>query len=124
MFDNLKAMGALAGLMKNKDGLRAAGERVKRRLTEVRAAGQAGGGAVRVTTDGQMRVVEVVLDPALVRGLVGDPPGAAQAAELIRDAVNEALRQSQALAQREVAREAEALGLPEIPGLGSLLGPG
>lgn len=125
MLDALKAAGAIAGLMKNADGLKAAGERIKARLGELRAIGQSGSGAVRVTVDGKMTVLDVAIDPSMAACAFGSPGGAdaAAAGRLIADAINDAIRQAQAMAQREIAREAQALGLPDIPGLGSLLGP-
>jgi DNA-binding protein YbaB len=64
MFDNLKAMSALAGLMKNKDQLKAAGDRVRTKMeaTRVTAGGRGRGGA-RVTVNGKMRVLDVELSP-------------------------------------------------------------
>src|SRR5690349_16160820 len=72
MFDKLKAMGAVASLLKDKDKLREIGARIKQRAEETRAAGEGGGGAVRVTVNGQMRVLEVELTPALVAGMAAD----------------------------------------------------
>jgi DNA-binding protein YbaB len=124
VFDSLKAMGALAGLLKNKEALKQAGERIQRRLREVRAAGSSGGGAVRVTVDGTMRVLEVRLEPALAANLVSDESSKSMAESLIADAVNDAIHQSQVLAHREVSKEAEAMGLPDLPGLDKLFGGG
>jgi len=122
MFDSFKAAGAIAGLMKNKEGLKQAGERVKQRLGELRALGSAGGGAVSVTVNGQMNVLEVSLSPALAANLTSDVPSRAMAETLIAEAVNDALRQAQQMAHREIKKEADALGLPNIPGLETLLG--
>lgn len=122
MLDAFKAAGAVAGLMKNKEALRAAGERIKVRLAELRVAGTAGGGAVRATVSGDMRVLDITLEPALAAGLGGDDAARMYAQSLIAEAVNNALDQAKALAQREMAKEAEALGLGNIPGLEKLLG--
>jgi DNA-binding protein YbaB len=121
MFDSLKAAGALAGLMKNKEGLKAAGERIKARLTEIRAAGGSGGGAVRATVSGDMRVISVTLEPAALVGL-NDLASRSMVESLIAEAVNNAMDIAKAMAQREISKEAQLLGLPEIPGLQSLLG--
>ncbi len=122
MLDSFKAAGAIAGLMKNKEGLRQAGDRIKARLSQMRCTGQAGSGAVRVTVDGKMNVLDVAIDPSMARYAFGTEADSAAAGRLIAEATNDAIRQAQAVAQRELAKEAQALGLPEIPGLTSLLG--
>ena len=121
MFDNIKAMGALAGLMKNKDAIKEAGRRIKERLAEVRAAGGSGGGAVRATVSGDMKVVSITLEPAALVGL-NDPASRAMVESLIAEAVNNAMDIAKAMAQREIAKEAEALGLPNLPSMEGLLG--
>ncbi len=123
MFDSFKVFSALAGLMKNKEAVQAAADRIKIRLGELRAVGDAGSGAVRVTVDGRMQVLDVALDPALIQALAG-PAGAsvsALAGSLIADATNTALRQAQTQAREELAKEARALGLPDLPGLDKFL---
>jgi nucleoid-associated protein EbfC len=122
VFDAFKTAGALAGLMKNKEGLKQAGDRIKQRLGELRAVGSAGGGAVSVTVSGQMKVLQVTLSPALAANLTTDTSSRAMAESLIAEAVNDALAQAQQAAHREIKKEADALGLPSIPGLETLLG--
>jgi DNA-binding YbaB/EbfC family protein len=122
VLDSFKMAGALAGLMKNKEKLRESADRVKQHLSEVRVTGEAGGGAVRVTVDGKMHVHSVELIPSLAAHLTSDPSGKRMAESLIADATNDAIGKAQAVAQREIAKEAEALGLPAMPGLESFLG--
>lgn len=121
MLDSLKMAGALAGLMKNKEGLKAAGERIKARLAEIRADGGSGGGAVRATVSGDMKVVSVSVEPAALAGM-SDPASRAMVQSLIAEAVNNAMDVAKGMAQREIAREAELLGLPSMPGIEGLLG--
>ncbi|MDX9911919.1 MAG: YbaB/EbfC family nucleoid-associated protein [Phycisphaerales bacterium] len=122
MFDSLRTMGAMASLMKNKDQLRAAAERVKESLASLRVTGEAGGGAVRVTASGRFEVVRVEIAPAVAAALSGD--GArAQVEALIAEATNDALRRAQERAREVMSREAEAMGVPELSGvLGQALG--
>ena len=123
MFDSLKAAGALASLMKNKEALKSAGDRIKQRLSELRAAGGSGGGAVRATVSGDMKLISVSLEPAVCMGLAsGNEQSRAQIQQLIVEAVNNASDIAKAMAQREIAKEAELLGLPGMPGLEGLLG--
>jgi DNA-binding protein YbaB len=122
MFDKLKTMGAVAALLKDKDKLREMGARLKQRAEEVRAAGEAGGGAVRVTVNGQMRVLEVEMTPALVAGMAADERTRALAGSLIADAVNNATATAQAMMKTVIDKESRELGLPDLSdSLGSLL---
>lgn len=122
MLDAFKMAGALAGLMKNKEALRAAADRVKSRLAEIRVTGTSGGGAVTVTVSGQLRVMRVELSPSLASHMMADTGSREIAENLIAEATNAALGQAQARAQQELAKEAEAMGLPAIPGLEGMLG--
>ncbi len=120
MFDKLKTMGALAGLMKNREGLKQAGDRVKTKMESTRCTGQAGGGAARAVVTGKMQVLEVELSPALVNGMAADDKTRALAGNLIAEAVNDALRQAQQRLHEAVKAEAQALGLGDIGDLEGL----
>jgi DNA-binding YbaB/EbfC family protein len=125
MFDQLKAMGALAGLMKDKERLRQTVERFREKLERISVTGSSGGGAVRITMSGQLRVTSVFLDPALIAGLGAGEGGRNMAQSLIQDAVNDAIAQTQALVHEEASRQAQELGLPglgSVPGLPALFG--
>lgn len=130
MFGNLKALGALAGLMQDKERLAAAAERLKQEAERMRAPGEAGGGAVRVIVDGKMRVLGVEIAPHAA-GAVADDAGRAQVEGLIAEATNAALQEAQRRMREIVEREAKALGLedmlgqiPGLPGLPGLPGGG
>jgi DNA-binding protein YbaB len=114
MLDNLKAMQAVAGLMKNKDKLKEAGERIKSKTDALRVTGQAGGGACRATVNGRMKLLDLTLDPALLAGMSVDEKTRELATGLIRDAVNDAQEKAQEQVKEIIAREAEALGIPGL----------
>ena len=124
MFENLKGMAGLAGILKDLPRLKQKLEEVKQQLGEMTVEADTGGGAVRVTANGLLRVVSVKLDAALIAGLV-DPANEqdrAIAEELITGAVNTALQKARELAEREMASAAGDLGLPLPPGgLGGLI---
>ena len=124
MFENLKGMAGLAGIMKDLPRLKAKLEEVKQQLGAMTVDAETGGGAVRVTANGLLRVVSVELDPALISGLV-DPASEqdrAIAEDLITGAVNSALQKARELAEREMASAAGEMGLPLPPGgLGGLI---
>ncbi|MEQ9617020.1 MAG: YbaB/EbfC family nucleoid-associated protein [Phycisphaerales bacterium] len=122
MFDQMKAMGALAGLLRDKERVRQIAQDFEQRLERISVTGQAGGGAVRVTVSGKMRVTDVALDPALVAGMTHGEGGQAMAQALIMDATNDALLTAQMRVKDETQKMTEELGLPEIPGLNKLLG--
>lgn len=125
MFDSMKNLGALAGLMKNQDKLKAAGERVRTKMEATRVTGEAGAGAARAVVTGTLRVVSVELAPALVVGMAADAKTHELASSLIAEAVNNALAQAQMKMKEAIDVEAKDLGLEGlIPsgGLGGLLG--
>jgi len=122
MFDQFKAMGALAGLLKNGDRLREAGERVKTTLEALRVDGESGGGAVHVRASGRMRIESVAIAPAIGAALAGaDEAARAEAHELVAAAINEALQRAEREAKDVIARELDDLGLSDLADMG---GPG
>jgi hypothetical protein len=125
MFDSLKGMAGMAGLLRDLPKIKAKMEDVKRELEAVRVEAETGGGAVRATANGQMRIVAVRVDDALFAGLVDakNPDDRAMAEDLIAGAVNAALEKAKHVAGEKFGEAARELNLP-IPagGLGGLLG--
>jgi DNA-binding protein YbaB len=123
MFDNLKTLGALSALMKNKDKLAESAQRVRLELEQTRVSGDSGGGLVRAVASGDLRLVSIDIAPTLGAGIAASEADRAMASALIVEAVNEALAKARAKAQEVVRREADALGLPDLTGeLGASLG--
>lgn len=126
MFDQFKAMGAVAGLLKNKEKLKEVGDRLREKIAGMSATGASGGGAVRVTVSGSMKVQRVEISPAAVAGIAmgGDSGDQSRrmVENLIEEATNDALSRVQMMVRDEVARESAELGLPDIPGMDKLLG--
>ncbi len=118
MFDSLKGMAGLAGLLKDLPRIKAKMEQVKQRLGEQTVSAQTGGGAVQVTANGLLRVVSLELDQSLLRGLVdpANPDDRALAEDLIVGAVNTALEKAREMAQQQLVAAADELGLPVPPG--------
>lgn len=116
MFDQFKAMGQIAGLLKNKERLKESMDQVRATLEATRVEGSAGGGAVRVTASGSMQIIEVALDPALAAGLAQGGDSQTYAESLIAEATNDAIARAQQTAKDAIARESEALGLPDLSG--------
>lgn len=124
MFDQFKALGQVAGLLKDRERLKAAGERVRQRLDEHRCEGEAGGGAVRAVVTASMRVVSLEVQPVVFSGAASGGPADHEAAQaMIAEALNAALEKAQAEAKDILTEEARTLGLPDLGGggLGNLL---
>jgi DNA-binding protein YbaB len=125
MFDSIKGMAGLAGMMKDLPRIKAKLEEVKERLGSKRVEAETGGGAVRVVANGHLRVVEIHIDPILLSGLAcaNGETDREIAEELLAGAVNAALAKAREAAEAEFAAAAADLGLP-LPagGLGGLIG--
>lgn len=119
---DFKTMGAIASLLKDKDKLVAAGERVKAKLEALRVEGSSGGGAVRVVVTGTQTVVGVSVDPSVGSGFGGGADAQEMAEKLVADATNDGLKRAREEAQRIIEAEMKELGLDQaMPGL---MGPG
>jgi DNA-binding YbaB/EbfC family protein len=110
MFEALKMAGALSGLMQNKDKLQASVARTKDELAALRVQGTSGGGVVKVTVSGQLKVVAVELDRAALAN-AGHPSAAPALEQAIAEATNDALDRAFAVIGQKVSKEADALGL-------------
>ncbi len=124
MFDQLKGMAGLAGLMKDLPKLKARMEEMKERLGEVEVEAETGGGAVRARANGKLRIIEIKIDPALMAGLVdtASADDRAMAEDLVAGAVNAALQKAREAAEEHMAEVAAEMGLPMPPGgLGGLM---
>jgi len=120
VLDKFKAMGALAGLMKNQEKLREAGQRVKERMASTRCTGQAGSGAARAVVTGKMEVIEIELSPALAAGMAADEKTRLLAGSLIAEAINDALKQAQLKLGEALKAESDALGLGDLGDVSAL----
>jgi DNA-binding YbaB/EbfC family protein len=118
MFEGLKGLGSLAGLMKDLPKLKAKMEQVKERLGQITVEAETGGGAVRATANGQLRLLSVRVDQALLSGLVdaANPEDRMMAEDLIVGAVNAALEKAREAAEAEMKNVATEVGLPLPPG--------
>jgi DNA-binding YbaB/EbfC family protein len=118
MFDSIKGLGQLAGLLTNPQRIREEMEKFQQRMGHVTAEGDAGGGMVKVRISGRMEVQACTLaDDALK---LGDRE---MLEELIKAATNQALQKVRQLVAEETAKMASSLGLPQgtnlpLPGMG------
>ena len=120
MFDQLKNLKALSGLMGNLPQLKQRMEQLQAELARMTVEAESGAGAVRVTVNGKLEVLAVQLDPAMIATFLGDADQAQDCQlleELIASAVNEALRRAQELVKQEMSKAAGGLNLPGMDGL-------
>jgi len=85
MFDSLKNLSGMAGIMKDLPRIKAAMEDVKERLADITVDAETGGGAVRAVVDGKLHVRSVTIEPGMLAGLVdaNDPADRELAQDLI-----------------------------------------
>lgn len=119
MFDQMKMMKRLAGLMGNMGEIKERFEQVTAELAEKTVEAEAGAGAVRVTMNGKFEVVNVAIDPAMVSVLagVGTDADRAMVQELIASAMNAAVAQVQELLKATMMESAGGMGLPGMGGV-------
>ena len=118
MFDALKGMAGLGGLMKDLPRIRERLGQARAELAERTVQAEVGGGAVTVVADGQMRIRSVKVDPAMLSSLIDAAVGADQsmAEDLITSGVNAALERAQEMIGNHLKEAAGELGIPLPPG--------
>jgi len=124
MFENLKGMAGMAGLLRDLPKIKARLQQIKDELARITVDAETGGGAVRATANGQLRIVSIHVDQALLSALVdaADADDRDMAEDLITGAVNAALQKARERAEQEFSSAAQELNLPIPPGgLGGML---
>lgn len=121
MFEGLKSMAGMAGLLKDLPRIQAKAQMLREEIAQIEVHGRAGGGAVVVRATGAMEVVSIEISEP-IRHALANPDQQAMAHDLVREAVNEALREARAAAAAKMDAAAREFGLPigpgMIPGLG------
>lgn len=114
MFDNLKNLKELAGMMGNLGEMKQKMEAAQQALAERTAEGVAGAGAVRVVMNGKFEVQSVAIDPAMVGALAGTGTDADRemVEELLAAAFNDAALKVQAIMKDSLGDVTEGLNLP------------
>lgn len=100
--------------MKNAGRLKEEFDRVQEELKEIHVSAETGGGAVRATVSGRMRLLDLHVDPAMLSALA-DPANESDrtfAEDLIVGAINAALEKVQKQATELLSQRAAELGLP------------
>lgn len=128
MFDQLKNLKNLAGLMGNAGELKAKFEQMQAELETMTVEADAGAGAVRVAVNGHLRVTDVKLDPVMITALVGGGEGSGETSggadhgmieELIVSATNAAMAKAQEMIKEHMSSLTGGL---DLPGMDQLIG--
>src|SRR5262245_17996709 len=100
MFDSLKGMAGMAGLLRDLPKIKAKMAAVKEDWERITVQAETGGGAVRVTANGQMHITRIQVDQAMMSALLdaSNADDRAMAEDLISGAVNAALKKAKAAA--------------------------
>ncbi|MCU0431509.1 MAG: YbaB/EbfC family nucleoid-associated protein [Cytophagaceae bacterium] len=104
MFDLMNMMGKMKEAQ-------ARMKEMKENLAKVTAVGEAGGGMVKATVNGQRQVVSIEIEPALLK-----PEDKDLVQDLTVAAVNAAMSKVDEIVKEELKKSTEGL-LPNIPGL-------
>jgi len=104
MFDMMKMMGKMKEVQ-------ARLKEAQDNLVHVRASGESGGGMVKATVNGKRQLVELDVDPSLLK--VEDK---IVLQDLVIAAVNKAAEEADIKAKEELRKSTEGL-LPNIPGI-------
>ncbi|MGB1124204.1 MAG: YbaB/EbfC family nucleoid-associated protein [Phycisphaeraceae bacterium] len=114
MFDQLKNIKDLAGLMGNLGGLKEKMEQAQAELATKTVEAEAGAGAVRITMNGKFEVTDVSIDPVMITALAGTGTDADRemVEELISSAMNAALVKVQEMIKESLGEATGGLNLP------------
>jgi len=126
MFDQLKAMSAMAGLMKNKQAMADAARSVHESLDKREISVEAPDKSICVKVNGKLTVTSISLHPRVVADAAASEAQRAAMEQLICRAVNAALSRAKDAIAEEIGAEAKKLGLGDLGsdiggGLGQLL---
>jgi DNA-binding protein YbaB len=119
MFDSLRGMAGLAGIMKDLPRIKAKLEEVKAEIAAREVQASTGGGAVTAFASGRLRIVRIEFDHALLAAIVeGDSDDdRALAADLVTGACNGALDKAQEMIAEALSNAAGELDLPIPAGM-------
>lgn len=119
MFDQLKMVKQMAGLLGNPEQLKEKAAKVQEELEQVIVEAQAGAGAVTVRVNGKMKVLDIAFDKPMLVALVGegDEADTAMVQELIVTATNAAMVKAQDEARQRISALAGDMNIPGIDGL-------
>ncbi len=120
MFDNLKMMGAVASLMKNKDKIAAAMKRVQTNLEDRRITVNAPDSSVQVVMNAKSKIESITFAPESLAAAASDPIAKERLERTLIGAISAAQARVVEILKSEVDREAKDLGIPELADSGAI----
>ena len=101
--------GGIGNIMKQAQQMQKRMAQLQQELEERRIEASAGGGMVKAVVSGKQQLISLTIDPKAV-----DPDDVEMLQDLVVAAVSEALKQSQQLAQEEMAKITGGMNLPGL----------
>jgi DNA-binding YbaB/EbfC family protein len=101
--------GGMGNIMKQAQQMQRRMAQLQQELEERRIEASAGGGMVTAVVSGKQQLISVTIDPKAV-----DPDDVEMLQDLVVAAVSEALKQSQQLAQEEMAKITGGMNIPGL----------
>ena len=117
MFDSLRGMAGMAGIMKDLPRIKERLKEVKEDVSKRTVEASSGNGGVVAVASGRMRIVSLRLDPEVLASLMSpDSPDNTKCVEdLVVEAVNLALDKSQEMVSKAITDAARDFGLSIPP---------
>ena len=100
-------MGGMAGLMKQANQMQMKMKKLQEELATRECSGTSGGGAVKATVNGDNKIVNITIDPEVMKA--GD---AEMLQDLVKSAVNDALKTAKETSNQEMSKITGGLSLP------------
>jgi len=103
------ARGGLGNIMKQAQQMQRRMAEMQEELEKKQVEASAGGGMVTAVVSGKQQLLDLKIDPAAV-----DPEDVEMLQDLVTAAVNEAIKQSQKLAQEEMGKITGGMNIPGL----------
>ena len=101
--------GGMGGLMAQAQKMQAKIAKVQEEIAAMEVAGESGGGAVKVTAAGDMRIKSLTIDPSAI-----DPDDVEMLQDMILAAVNDALDSAETMAGQQMSAVTGGLNIPGL----------
>ena len=103
------ARGGIGNIMKQAQQMQRKMAEMQQELENKHVEASAGGGMVTATVNGKQEIIGLKIDPTAV-----DPEDVEMLQDLVTAAINEAIKQSQKMAQEEMAKITGGLNIPGL----------